>query len=129
MEKIRLKNGQEFELVPMGIDIRESLKTFKIVTTLTQEEIISAFSVDNIASVEYILIDGTVTETYLDCVALKGLGLTLDYQVDESTAKDIYTVIISTDATERALNQMKENVTYTEIALVELYETILGGMI
>lgn len=111
-EKIRLKNGQEFEIIPMGIELRGNQRIFKFKSTLTYAEVLGLLSnEDNVSSISYVLADGTIDKTYLDCVVLKGLGFNPGYQVDENTTADVYTAEISVDAVERALKNIQKTLT------------------
>jgi len=68
-EKIKLKNGQEFETIPGGIETQGNRRIFKFTSTLTHDEILSIFTnEDNISLISYVLADGTIDKTYLDCV-------------------------------------------------------------
>lgn len=128
-EKIRLKNGQEFEIIPMGIEVQGNRRIFKFVSELSYPEVLEVFAnEDNISKIEYILADGTTGRTYLDCVSLKALGFNPKYQVFEDATADVFIVEISIDAVERVLKALQNNMTYTELALVEIYESMLGGI-
>lgn len=128
MEKIRLKNGQEFNLVPMGISEQNKTRSFKITTTLTYEEIKAVFSdPENISNIDYILSDDIPYRTYADCVSFKGMAFETGVLVDGNTEADVYTVILSIDPVELAMKKMQENILYTELALTEIYEMVLGG--
>lgn len=110
MEKIKLKNGQEFELVPMGIvnDDMNKRRKFKIVSELPYEEIKAIFNdADNIAVIDY-AVDTTVSKTYADCVILKSLKFEVGYRIDESTERDIYIIELSTDEVSMALQKIQE---------------------
>ena len=129
MEKIKLKNGQEFELVPMGINSNELYKkrTFKFVSELDYEEVKNLFlNRMNLEEVEHILADGS-KHTYLDCAKLKELSQRFSENIGNGTTADIYIAEVSTDTLERDTEKTKENITLTEIALTEIYETMLGG--
>ena len=117
MEKIKLKNGQEFELVPMGIvndDINKRRK-FKIVSELPYEEIKAIFNdADNIAVIDY-AVDTTVSKTYADCVILKSLKFEVGYRIDESTERDIYIIELSTDEVSMALQKIQETLNSNQL--------------
>lgn len=134
MEKIKLKNGQEFELVPMGIvnDDMNKRRKFKIVSELPYEEIKAIFNdADNIAVIDY-AVDTTVSKTYADCVILKSLKFEVGYRIDENITTDIYVAELSTDAVEKELEVLKQALekqqTNTDTAVAELSILIAGAM-
>lgn len=112
MEKIRLKNGQVFDIIPMSINTNNNTKSrlFKIISALSSNEIKEIFTKDNIAIIEYILEDGTINKTYYDCVSLKGTSVEYDAQVDENITADVYTVELSIDAIERMILSLKSEI-------------------
>jgi len=116
-EKIRLKDGTEFDLIPMGINEKGNRRSFTIYTDIDPE---SVFTESNVDRIEYISASGEVLKVYLDGVKTVGI------------AKDIengaYTVEISVDALEKRLKQIIDSQTYAELALVEVYEMLLGVM-
>jgi hypothetical protein len=129
MEKIILKNGQEFESIPNGIETNEFTKRriFKFISDLPYDEVKTSFkNSSNIDEIDYILSDGS-RRTYIDCAKLKELSQQYGVSVDEETQRDIYIAVISTDILERDLQKVKENIIYTEIALTEVYESMIGG--
>ena len=129
MEKIRLKNGTEFDLIPMGISERNSLRCFKFISDLPCEEILTEFEAESsLGTIEHILADGTVGATYADCVEYKSLTFIPSVQIDDNTVSDIYVVTISTDATGKELQALGQGITYAELALAEVYELLLGVM-
>ena len=103
MEKIRLKDGTEFDLIPMGIDNRGSLRIIKFISELPHDEILARFSDANIEKIDYILADNSIGATYEDCVTLKSLTFVPNVQIDDNTVSDIYVVVLSTDAAERGI--------------------------
>ena len=110
MEKIKLKNGQEFELIPMGISTDNIMKRreFAIMSELPFEEIKAIFSnIDNISEIHYTK-DNLTSKTYADCVGFKSIKLDTDYKIDENTITDIYIVELSIDAMEKELNELNE---------------------
>lgn len=108
MEKIRLKNGTEFSLIPMGIDTKNNLRVFSITSSLTQEEILGSYTVENISQIKHILADNTIGATYEDCVVLKSITFVPNAVIDDNTVSDIYMVILSTDAIERGMQTLNE---------------------
>lgn len=132
-EKIKLKNGQIFELIPMGIKTKtlEKTRVFKVVSDLAYDEMLAILSDSvNIGSIEYITEDNLVTKTYLDCVSLKGLEFRPEYQITDMDTHDIYVFELSTDIIERQLLSVSKsldaaNVTIDYI-LTEAIPTIVG---
>ncbi len=107
-EKIKLKNGQEFEIIPMGIEVQGNRRIFKFVSELSYTEVLESFSdEDNLSKIDYILADGSVDKTYLDCISLKSLSFNPYYQVGDKTI-DVYIAEISTDAAEAQSKQMQK---------------------
>ena len=112
MEKIRLKDGTEFELIPMGIDNKDKLRIIKFISALPYEDILAKFTdVINLEYMEYILADGSIGTTYEDCVTFKSLTFIPNVQVDDNTVSDIYVVAISTDAVERDMQSINKELT------------------
>ena len=133
MEKIKLSNNQEFELIPMGISTDDTNKRryFKFTSSLTYAEILTLFSESaNLASVSYILADVTVGATYADCVALKSLSYIINYKVDDLTTANIYVAEISTDTAEKVLQEIKSLIETSSVTidyiLCEAIPTLVG---
>jgi len=120
MEKIRLRNGQEFELVPMGISDNSATKRrkFTFTSTLTYQEIENMFAVnDNISVIQHLDEVGEILTTYVDCTALKLISRNLELGA--------YTVELSVDAIEKELQRLKTEATITADALeVIIYMTM-----
>ena len=110
MEKIRLKDGTEFDLIPMGIDNRGSLRIIKFISELPHDEILARFNDVNIEKIDYILADNSIGATYEDCVTLKSLTFVPNVQIDDNTVSDIYVVVLSTDAAERGIQTLNTEV-------------------
>lgn len=108
MEKIRLKDGTEFDLIPMPIEDKENLRIIKFTSELTHAEILAKFSDINIEEINYILADNSIGATYEDCVTLKSLTFIPNVQIDDNTVSDIYVVVLSTDAVERGMQTLRE---------------------
>lgn len=117
MEIIRLKNGIEFDVIPMGIDKKEATRSFTVSSELPYSDILSAF--EDVEKIEYLSETGEVLAVYTDCV--KSLSITKDLE------NNTYTVIVSTDATGLELKRIQENILLTELALTEIYEMMIGG--
>ena len=110
MEKIRLKDGTELNLIPMGITEKPNLRIFKFVSELAHEEILGKFNGGNIEEINYTLADDTVGATYKDCIVLKSLTFVPNVQIDDNTVSDIYAVAISTDPIERGMQTLNTEV-------------------
>lgn len=108
VEKLRLKDGTEFELIPMPIEDKGKLRIIKFISELPHAEILAKFSKANIEKMEYILADETIGTTYEDCTAFKSLTFVPNVQIDDNTVSDIYVVAISTDAVERGMQILRE---------------------
>ena len=121
MEKIKLSNGQIFDLEPMGIITQNNKRIFTLQTNLTTEELAEIFSnPNNINRIQYILESGEVAVTYLDCAYATA--------ITKSINSSGYTVEIATDVMGRRVETNEKNTTYIELALVEVYELLLGGI-
>ena len=117
MEKIKV-NSQTFNLVPNGISSINKQRSFTITSSLTYTEIESAFS--DVSRIEYLSEIDEVLNTYLDGVSLKSLSKDID--------SGTYMAVIGVDAIERYMNTITSAQTNSELALVEVYELILGVM-
>lgn len=109
-EKLKLFNGQEFDLIPMGIvtDDAKKVRYFKFTSELTHEELKAIFfDSTNLANIDYIQEDGAI-KTYQDCVKMLVLSFVPNYQVDDNTTADIYVVTVSTDEVLRGMENAKE---------------------
>lgn len=115
MEKIRLKNGTEFELVPMGIGNFGEVRTFKFISTLDYSETLQQFiNTENIETIEHILSDGSVVTTYMDCVNFNNLTYSQLYNEENETIESVYTVELSVNEVERMLMDVKRKITTLE---------------
>lgn len=101
-EKIRLKNGQEFELTPMGIRQTEKSREITFGSALSTSQIEALLTDDNISRIEYLSEAGEVLNTYLDCVAVK----TIQKDIENST----YTIELSINGLERSLKSIETEV-------------------
>ena len=118
MEKIRLKDGTEFNLIPMGIDTKNNLRIFKITSELLHDEILAKFvNIVNLERVEHILVDDSIGTSYEDCTVFKSLTFIPNVQIDDNTVGDIYVVIVSTDAVERELQGVNSNIQATMVTV------------
>ena len=106
MEKIRLKDGTELDLIPMPIEDKGNLRIVKFISELPHAEILAKFNDTNIEKIEYILADNSVGATYEDCVAFKSLTFVPNVQIDDNNVSDIYVVALSTDAVERGMQTL-----------------------
>ena len=108
----------------MGIETKESqkLRSFKILANRTYEEVLAEVSDNNIAKVEHILADNSIGATYKDHVAFKALIYVPSVAIDDNTTDNIYVLILSTDAVERALQEANNNI-HTTMAAVDMLLT------
>jgi len=67
-EKIKLSSGNEFNLLPMGILEKDSIRYFTVQSTIMSEQLKNEFS--NVDDIQYILEDGSTYKTYTDCIEL-----------------------------------------------------------
>lgn len=119
MEKIKLSNSQEFDLIPMGIVTQGNNRFFKIISDLPYVDILSIFSDESsLASIDYIGEDGSVARTYQDCVKMLALSYVPDYKVDDTTVADIYIVTVTTDATARELQRLNGEVDNVVLSMI-----------
>jgi len=133
-EKIRLNDGTEFTLIPMGIeDIdAEKLRLFKITTDLPITEVITKFSDANaISYIEYILADNAIGAIYQDCTDFKSVEYIPNMQINDNTIAKVLIVKVSTDLLERKIVDLQNNINstqeYIKTAIAEL--TILMAAI
>ena len=111
MENIRLSNGKEFLLAPMGIEDVGNLRYFKFMSDMNYYDILAEFeNIENLQVIEHVLADGTVGTTYNDCVSFKTLTFAPKVQIDDKTVTDIYIVCVGTDAVERTLQALNTNI-------------------
>lgn len=105
MEKIILRNNQEFNVPPLGIIGNDLTKRRKItfVSDMDYNDVLALLSnKDNISQITYVIETGAVIATYTDCVALKSLS----YDIDKGTCSAEF----STDATERLVHELQARV-------------------
>jgi len=115
MEKLLLKNGHEFDVVPLGIVSNEMTKRRRITikTDMDYNDVLAILSnKDNISEIKYSLENGTVIAVYQDCVSLK----TLTRDFDNGT----YTAEFGTDATERIVQELQAKVEQMQQTIDEL---------
>jgi hypothetical protein len=123
MEKIKLNNGQEFELVPMGVRSTDKYREFSFTSVLPYSEIDLILSNSlNLNTAQYILESGDVT-TYHDLVELIELRAKKNVLVGEITTT-VYTAVISVDAIGKKIAEVQR---YTDNAVCEL--TMLLSML
>jgi hypothetical protein len=115
-EKIKVANGQEFDLVPMGIsNPSDKRRQFKFTSDMPYDDIkIMFLNPDNLASIDHILQSGEVTTTYTDCVSLKQLSTEFDVLIGEETI-DVYTALISIDAVEKQVASLQQELSVSQV--------------
>ena len=112
MERIKLKNNQEFELIPMGItnDNLGKIRKFMFVSELSYEELKSCFSnKSNVGEIDIVSNDGTVLKSYMDCVGLKSITFTVDYKISDEDIRDIYIIELSTNKLEKEMDSLNSD--------------------
>lgn len=94
MEKIKLKNEEVFEIVPMGIetDLYNKTRTFSFISELGYAEIETAFTTQSLSKIEYLSSTDELLKTYMDCIILKSLTKEFDKQVEDDVIADVYSV-------------------------------------
>lgn len=99
MEKLKLVDGQTFNLVPMGISTNnfDKVRQYSFVSdALSYEDIESAFANNgNINRIEYYSASDTLLKVYEDCVALKSVTKEFNKQIEDGIFGDIYIVTLS----------------------------------
>lgn len=111
MEKLRLSNGQEFDVIPMGIKNLGDIRTFEIVSNLDYRDILQQFTnTENINTIEYILADGTIDTTYMDCVGFKNIKYSPKASEEDNMIQHVYTVELSVNAVERLLKSLQSKI-------------------
>lgn len=113
-EKLKLSNGQEFDLIPMGIvtDDAKKVRYFKFTSTLTYEEVKAIFTDSaNLTNIDYIGEDGKTLRTYQDCVKMLVISFVPNYRIDDNTTADIYVVTVSTDEVLRGMETINTQMT------------------
>jgi hypothetical protein len=98
MEKIRISNT-EFDLIPMGINSTEKVRSITTSTSLSHDEIVLALS--DVSTIQYISESGEILQTYLDGVKAKSITNHLD---------GTYTIEISIDPIERQLADLQAQI-------------------
>ncbi len=113
-EKLKLANGQNFDLIPMGIvtDETKKVRYFKFTSALSYDELKSMFfDSSNLVSIDYIGEDGKTLKSYQDCVKTLVISFVPSYKVDDNITADIYVVTVSTDAVLRGIETMNTQIT------------------
>jgi len=111
MEKLKIGN-MEFDLVPMGIteDTQGRTRSFTVVENMEFEEIRVVVRI-GLTQIDHIGNDGTVANSYMDCISLKSILVN-----EEGT----YTITLSTDANLREMKDLKNQIDAVNIALAEV---------
>lgn len=129
MSKIKLKSGQEFDLISLGYMRDETRKTmqFRFSSDLGIGEVQNIFKdTEAISAIDYILDSGTIKETFTDCVA---------YQSITQDAAGKYIVTLSTDVTSAKFEKItseldivkEESKQRIELLEAAVNDLILGG--
>jgi hypothetical protein len=118
MNKIILKNGQEFDLVGTGYmkDDMRKIVQFRFESILDIGTVQIAFKdLNAISSIEYWVAGSTLKETITDCVA---------YQSITQDSEGKYIVTLSTDKISAEIKSTKEELAATQIELESAKEQI-----
>lgn len=129
-EKLKLANGQMFNLIPMGVITKEENKVryFLFTSELTHDELKTIFFNNaNLTSIDYIQEDGA-TKTYADCAKTLIVADVPGYKVDDNTTADIYIVTVCTDAVSMALRTAQEERTNIANALDFVLTSLMPTM-
>lgn len=97
MEKIKLNNGTEFEIIPMGINTNNYIKQreIKFISDLTYSEIeVVMTNMDNISKIEYYSSADELLKVYTDCKAIKKLSKEYSKEYEDGKFTDVYTVVL-----------------------------------
>lgn len=96
MEKIKLDNGIEFDIVPMGIETNTFNKTrkFKFISELVYGEIEGSFNIENISRIEYLSVADELLKTYTDCINLKMIAKEFNKEYEDGKFADAYIVVL-----------------------------------
>lgn len=119
MEKIKLKNGQLFDLVSMGITSSDKRRSFTFTSTLAFTDIELSFTDSNVSNIQYLSATDEILASYTDCVTLKSLLRDIE--------GGTYTAVISVDAFDRKILDLQK---YTDGAICELtflFSMMMGG--
>lgn len=112
MEKLKLSNGTEFNLIPMGIAETEKTRGFKLTAEQDINTVLDLVSnPDNFASVQISGASGDTLKIYQDITSFAGLSLDKDVQVEDNTTADVYTIKYRTDAAETKIKALEQEVT------------------
>ena len=114
MEKLKIGNA-EFNLIPMGMDEKNKLRVFTVEAD-SYSEVDQAFL--DVSKVTVILADNSEV-IYLDCVKTTSI---------KDNKDGTYTVEVSTDILAKEIQDIKKNIILAEVALVELFELMIGGV-
>lgn len=128
MEKIRLKNAQEFEVLPMGInfDAHNKARRFDLIAELSYAELEEILlNEDNLKVIQHLSATDEVLATYTDCIALKSITKERGkYITDNTTLHDVFTVVLSTDATATKIRALEEENGLVKQEVTDLKELV-----
>lgn len=122
MEKIRLANNTELELIPNGLhtDDYGKRRTFTFISEKSYSEVeAELLNGTNLATVTYLDEAGEPIKTYADCVKLKILAKEKDRQITDDLIADVFIAEISVDETEKELQMLKDTVDILVLAGLE----------
>ncbi len=110
MEKLKIGNT-EFDLVPMGIteDSTRKTRSFKFISASSYNDVIYVVS-GHISTIQHIGNDGNPLNTYGDIAKFKSLSFEKDVELSAGVLADVYKVTYSTDAVEKAINELNNQI-------------------
>lgn len=119
LEKIKLNDGTELTLVPMGIDRKDNKTILTVITSLNSlelEELVC--NKENISRLQHLSHFDEELAIYTDCIKYISLEKKKDYYEEVEGLKDVYIITFSTDpilaalkATQKENAELKEQVT------------------
>jgi hypothetical protein len=123
MEKIKI-GLQEFDLVPMGIneDTQRKTRSFKVVKSLEFEDMRTAI-LAGLTQIDHIGNDGNISNSYMDCAALKYLGQGYGTEIG-GEPQDTYAIVLSTDASIGEIRALQSQITALQEDNQFLQETV-----
>lgn len=127
MEKI-LFGTHELNLIPMGINLNVHNKTtrFDVIAELSYEDLENLLlTEENIKVIKHLSDSGEVLATYTDCVELKSITKERGkYITEDLVAHDVFTIVLSTDATVTKIRALEEENTLLKQEVSDLKELV-----
>lgn len=92
VEKIKLQDGQGFEIIPMGIKTTSKTIEFTFISCLSYEKIEEAFNPKNINEIEYFSAANELLKIYKSCTKLKILSKKFGLKYEDGKSADVFSV-------------------------------------